>query len=89
MRAVDAAGEPIGKAVEALLDCASGRIAYVVIASGGLAGARETLRAIPLADLRFADDGLRFAGNSEAFERLEPIEGDDWPVGPPASKAMD
>lgn len=89
MRAVDAAGEPIGTAVEALLDCASGRIAYVVIASGGLAGARETLRAVPLADLRFAGDGLRFSGNAEAFEILEPIEGDDWPVRAPPSKEAD
>ena len=68
MPVVDAEGEPIGKAVEALVTCKSGRVSYVVIASGGWGGVDEELRALDWADLNFASDRLTLLRPREWFD---------------------
>lgn len=47
----DIRGEVVGQAVDAMIECESGCLSYVVVASGGLGGIDETLRAVPAAML--------------------------------------
>jgi hypothetical protein len=88
MPVVDSAGEAVGRSVEALMSCAAGEIAYVVVASGGLGGIDETLRAVARQDVSFGCDRLALAISAETFARLTPLAPGDWPGEiPPASGA--
>jgi hypothetical protein len=69
----------LGTCVDAMAACRSGRIAYVMVSEGGLAGAGETLRRLDWSDLR-ADGEKVVAHLDEAqFHALEPIPKDQWP----------
>lgn len=78
----DGAGVTIGTAIEAMLECDSGRLSYLVVRSGGVGGIGERLRAVPQTDLRFEGDRIVLLGNAAAFEALP-----DWvpEAGPPKS----
>lgn len=76
---VDAAGERVGKAVEALVECGSGRISYVVVSTGGIGGVAEELRAVALDAVRFEGDRLCLAYDRRTLCALEPLSGKDWP----------
>lgn len=80
MAVVDAEGAPLGKAVEALVECRSGMVSYVVVATGGVAGIRESLRAVPLAAVDFGCDKLALTLLPAAFEALPALDGGDWPA---------
>jgi hypothetical protein len=88
MEVVDGAGGTVGQSVEALMTCESAEIAHVVVASGGLGGLDETLRAVPRGDLRFGSDRLALLITAEAFAQLSPLAPGDW-LGeiPPISAA--
>ncbi|NWK98589.1 photosystem reaction center subunit H [Sphingobium lactosutens] len=75
---VDDRGEPVGTGVEALIACASGEISYVVVASGGIAGAGEELRAVPHNEVRFACEQLSLTISVAAFGGLTPLADGDW-----------
>jgi hypothetical protein len=57
-------GTSIGKAVEALIACEDAALSYVVIASSGVGGIGEELRAVARADLTFAGDSLKLRRES-------------------------
>ena len=80
MPVTDMAGEPIGRAVEALIECGSGEISYVVVARGGVGGIDESLRAVPRADIRFSSDRLTLFIDAATFERLAVLHNGDWPA---------
>ncbi len=80
MTVVDGEGSAVGKAVEALVECNSGAVSYVVVASGGVAGIREDLRAVARPALRFDCDRLQLTISRRAFEALPPLDGDAWPA---------
>ena len=46
MPAIDPSGAALGNAVEALVECASGQVSYVVIASGGLGGITKSFNRV-------------------------------------------
>jgi hypothetical protein len=75
--------ESLGKVVDAMLNCEDKGIAYVVISEGGIAGAGETLRAVPVKHLRFKDDSIVCDLPEGDFHRLPPIEADRWPTTAP------
>jgi hypothetical protein len=75
----DPSGEPLGTAVEALVECQTGQVSYIVIASGGLGGIEERLRAVPRAQIEFGCDRLVAKLRSDDFERLPALEAGDWP----------
>lgn len=76
----DCAGETIGRSVEALIECESRRISYVVIAAGGIGGIDEDLRAVPCDLIAVKKDCLIIDMTREAFCSL-PLLGDgDWPA---------
>ena len=75
----DPAGREIGHAADAMLGCQSGRIRYVVVATGGVAGIAEELRRVDWRHLKFAEDALTTGLSDEQFERLATLPKDDWP----------
>jgi hypothetical protein len=77
-------GKPRGEIVDAMLECDGKRLAYVVVSEGGVAGAGETLRAIPPARLNFENDEIRCDLSDREWQSLPPIEDDRWPTEAPA-----
>jgi len=76
---VECRGETAGACVDALAGCASGRLAYVVVSQGGVAGVGETLRRLPWSAARI--DGDRLVANIRASDiaTLEELPKDHWP----------
>jgi len=70
----------LGDCVEAMAGCRSGRIAYVVVSEGGIAGAGETLRRLPWSELRAERNELVARVKPEQFCALEPVPKDQWPA---------
>lgn len=79
MAVVDCNGEAIGKTVEALIACNTGEVSYVVIASHGVGGIDERLRAIARSDMRFGCDQLELLMPTSEFESVPLLEDGDWP----------
>lgn len=75
-------GEALGKAVEALVTCESGSVSYLVVASKGIGGLGEELRAVDRAEIDFACDRLKLKRSRAWFESLPPLAEGDWPAAP-------
>ncbi|MEJ5976661.1 PRC-barrel domain-containing protein [Novosphingobium sp. PS1R-30] len=75
-------GEALGKAIEALVTCESGSVSYIVIASNGIGGLGEELRAVDRAEIDFACDRLKLKRSRAWFESLPPLAEGDWPAAP-------
>jgi hypothetical protein len=72
-------GTALGTSVDAMASCRSGRIAYVVVSEGGVAGVGETLRRIPWDRVRTEGDDLLTEMDAGEFGRLERVSRDQWP----------
>jgi hypothetical protein len=59
--------------------CRSGRLAYVVVSHGGVAGVGERLRRLPWRDVRIDGEAVSTRLRSGAFECLEELPRDQWP----------
>jgi hypothetical protein len=77
--ALKSGGTALGTSVDAMAGCRTGRIAYVVVSEGGVAGVGETLRRIPWDRVRTEDDALLTEMGSSEFGRLEQVQRDQWP----------
>jgi hypothetical protein len=51
-------GTELGTCVDAMAGCSSGRLNYVVVSEGGVAGVGETLRRLPWTEARVEGDAL-------------------------------
>jgi hypothetical protein len=71
----------LGTCVDAMAGCTSGRIAYAVVAQGGIAGVGETLRKVPWSKTHFESDRLAGRMDLREFEQFERVERDHWPLG--------
>ena len=76
----DREGRELGTCVDAMAGCQSGRIRYVVVSEGGLAGVGEHLRRLPWTDSSVHSDRLVTRLDSSAFCALRPIRKDEWPA---------
>ena len=76
----DRAGNELGTCVDAMAGCDSGRIRYVVVSEGGVAGVGETLRRLDWNDACVRSDKLVTSLGSGAICALEEIDKDDWPT---------
>lgn len=65
-----------GRCIDAMAGCDSGRLAYVVVAQGGVAGAGETFRRVPWADVRLEGEQVQLSRPIDSFSKIE--EG-QWP----------
>ena len=72
-------GEPLGSLVDAMISCDGGRLRYLVVAQGGVAGVGETFRRV---DWHFAgvqEGAVKTDLSPEDFEALPRLAKDDWP----------
>ena len=74
----DGAGKAVGNAVDAMVRCEDGRIAYLVVAQGGVGGLGETLHALPWDRLRLEPE--KVVADRIRIDRLDPIDPKDWPA---------
>jgi sporulation protein YlmC with PRC-barrel domain len=75
-------GEEVGNAVEALVTCEDGSVNYVVIASSGIGGVGEELRAVPRKDVTFSCDSLKLKYTLQWYTKLPVLAEGDWPASP-------
>jgi hypothetical protein len=70
--------EAAAVAIDAMASCRSGRIAYVVVSEGGVAGIGETLRRLPwpLAHV----EGEQVIADCNDLAGLEQLPRDEWPA---------
>jgi hypothetical protein len=70
----------LGRCVDAMAGCSSGRLDYVVVSQGGVAGIGETLRRLPWSKARVDGEALVADVTAERFCSLEELPRDQWPV---------
>ncbi len=69
----------VGHCVEAMAGCRSGRLDYVVVSEGGLAGVGERLRRLPWADAHVDGESVVTHFGADRFGSLEELAKDQWP----------
>jgi len=72
-------GRDLGTLVDAMIGCRSGRLAYLVVAEGGVAGVGETLRRVEWADASIDAERITADFDVARFQSLPTIAKDDWP----------
>ena len=77
---VVADGIEVGRCVDAMAGCASGRVSYVVVSHGGVAAVGETLRRLPWSSAQVEGEKLVTKFKRSEFERLEELARDQWPA---------
>jgi len=77
---VECDGSEVGHAIEGLAGSRSGRLVYIVVSAGGLAGVGETLRRLPWADIEVEGEVLKSRLNADQFARLEELPKHEWPA---------
>jgi hypothetical protein len=77
--AVDGAEGKAGECVDAMAGRRSGRLSYVVVSQGGVAGVGERLRRLPWSKARMQGEKLCTALSLDDFDRLEELQRDRWP----------
>lgn len=73
-------GVELGRCVDAMAGCSSGRLSYVVVSEGGIAGVGETLRRLPWSKVAVDGECVRSRLAPHEFERLEELARDQWPA---------
>jgi hypothetical protein len=72
-------GELLGSCVDAMIGCGSGRLNYLVVAQGGLAGLGETFRRVDWRLAKIHDGDVMISLDTPAFARLPELAKDNWP----------
>lgn len=72
-------GEEIGSCIDGMAGGSTGKLAYVVISHGGVAGVGETLRRLPWSRAEVRKDRVVARMSARDFCRLEELAKDDWP----------
>jgi hypothetical protein len=72
--------ETVGHCVDAMAGCRSGRLSYVTVSEGGVAGVGDTFRKLPWASASFDGERLVLAATIGEFSTLPEIAKDDWPA---------
>lgn len=73
-------GNVLGHCVDAMAGCRSGRVDYVVVSQGGVAGVGETLRRLSWTSAHVEDETLVTALEARQFDQLEALPRDQWPA---------
>lgn len=76
----DSSGMNLGRVVEALIECSTGRINYVVVSDERYAGLEETLRAVPLEFLKIGYTRLTLRLDGLRYLALPGLQNRDWPA---------
>ncbi|MDB5685191.1 MAG: PRC-barrel domain containing protein [Sphingomonas bacterium] len=78
-------GEPVGRVAGAMAECDTGRIAYLMIGEGGVAGVGERLHILPWDQVEIRGDTLRSTLSAESLRALPVVPADQWPERVPAA----
>lgn len=70
----------LGTCIDAMAGCESGRLSYVVVSQGGVAGVGETLRRLPWQQARVEEERVVTDLDEAQFDRLEELARDQWPA---------
>lgn len=79
---VNGRGQKVAEAVGAMAEAGSGRVAYVVIRRGGLAGVGDSFHALGWDMLRPAGNGFRVAISEREMAELPEVDPAHWPSSP-------
>jgi hypothetical protein len=79
-RAPVSGATPLGHCVDAMAGCTSGKLHYVVVSEGGVAGVGETLRRLPWRDARIEGETLETPLTTAQFAALDELQRDQWPA---------
>ena len=77
---VTSGGKELGRCIDAMAGCSSGRLSYVVVSEGGVAGVGETLRRLPWKGAKIEEEALTTTITSSQFDKLEILPRDQWPA---------
>jgi len=69
----------LGRAVDAMIGCASGRLSYLVVSEGGVAGVGETLRRVDWNGVEAKGEEIRSSFHPRQFRALAELDKDNWP----------
>ena len=76
-------GEPLGVLVDGMIRCTDGRLAYIVLRTGGVAGLGERLHALKPQQVSFTEDGVTCGLDADAVARMPEVEPTAWPEKAP------
>jgi hypothetical protein len=71
--------QEVGHCIDAMAGCRSGRLDYLVVSEGGVAGVGERLRRLPWSDAHVDGERVEAHLARDRFERLEELSRDQWP----------
>jgi sporulation protein YlmC with PRC-barrel domain len=77
----DRSGGKIGQTVDAMIGSTTGRIQYLVVSAGGVAGVGERLHRVDWHSASFGNDAIRLTIDRQQFDQLPTIPKDHWPSG--------
>jgi hypothetical protein len=69
----------LGRCVDAMAGCSSGRLDYVVVSHGGVAGLGETLRRLPWGDAKVEGETVFVGLSASQFANLRELQREEWP----------
>lgn len=72
--------DEVGNCIDAMAGRRSGRLAYIVISQGGVAGVGETLRRLPWSDAHVEGNAVLSRLNKKQFSALQKLAKDEWPA---------
>ena len=78
-KVLGARGADLGTSVDAMAGCSRGRIAYLVVSQGGVAGLGETFRRVDWNHVSVDGERVRARLSAKEFDQLETLAKDDWP----------
>jgi hypothetical protein len=78
-KVVGARGADLGISVDAMAGCSRGRIEYLVVSQGGVAGVGEIFRRVDWNHVSADRDQVRARLSAKEFDQLETLAKDDWP----------
>lgn len=73
-------GRELGRCIDAMAGCSSGRLDYVVVSEGGVAGVGETLRRLRWGEAKAEGETLVTSISASQFDKLEVLPRDQWPA---------
>jgi len=73
-------GRELGHCIDAMAGCSSGRVDYVVVSQGGVAGVGETLRRMPWLCAKVEGEKVVAGLRPSQFESLDQLARDQWPA---------
>jgi hypothetical protein len=76
---VHCGGTEVGHCIDAMAGCGSGKLDYLVVSEGGVAGVGERLRRVPWKAAHVDGESVAAHFGSDEFSSFEELQRDRWP----------